>query len=166
MIIKHRYISKLFALILICSVCYSGLSFSEGVEDWIQWRDGYLRQVGKIQATMLIINEGAKNGDDHKNALLVGKYSSEKAISELEALEVPPELQPYHQKLKEGYNLLIQQVDALLSGDVQAAENFSLKVVKAEQESFTELRRVAEQHGAPKEDLDSMDKCLSFFPKY
>lgn len=163
--INHMYISKFFAFIVICSVLYSGLSFAEEVKDWIQLRDGYITQVNNIKARVLQINKDAANWNDPVRALLAGANAYEKAIKELRTLGYPLELQRYHQKLIEGYNLLNQQVGVLLGGDKQAAKNFGLKALECEKESYKELRRVAEQHGAPKKDLDTIDRWISSFPK-
>jgi hypothetical protein len=158
MLINHRYVSKLFAFIVICFIFYSELSFAEGVKNWIQWRDGYLTQAEGIEAEAVKEARRVSNWSNHEGAILVIRDSQEKAIKELGALKVPAELQEYHQKLIEGHNFMIKSADAYLSGDAQAAQNFGLKAAECEKESYKELRRVAEQHGAPKEDLDTIDK--------
>lgn len=165
MVIGQRNITKFLTLVVVFSIFYCGLIFAEGINDWIQWRDDYLTQVESIKAAAVQKNEETANWSDHRRALLVGKDSDEKAIKELEALKVPPELQQYHQKLIEGYNLIIQNVDAWLRGDAQAAVNFGLKAVECEKESYKELRRVAEQHEASKEDLGIIDRWIASFPK-
>lgn len=159
-----RGVLSFLMMVFICSIFYMGLSFAEGVNDWIQWRDGYLTQVEGIKAMAAQKSDETANWSDHRKALLVGKESEEKAIKDLEALNVPPELQQYHQKLIEGYNLMIQSGDAWLRGDQQAAQNFGLSAVECEKESYKELRRVAEQRGASKEDLGIIDRWIASFP--
>jgi hypothetical protein len=154
-----------------------GVSPKAGNGSWLNWYSGvkdYLDKFDAIGSKSRIIAQEqtaklVKARDDlnmHKIILTESAQALSSLFNEFKALNPPPELKGFHQKLLESYKYVEMVNDAVIRNDKDSTASYKSALNTLTLEAFSELRDVYIKHGAPQRMIEPLDKiiarCLEF----
>ncbi len=84
-------------------------------------------------------------------------------IGQMEALNVPTDLSQQKRDRIEAAKIRKESFEARLKGDMQGALRLERKMKEAQVKAFTDLKQMAQQHGAPPGEIVQIDQSLTYY---